>query len=66
MALCTIGKAKNIYLAGFDGYKDNETLDKEMNNYFLNIKKNFSELDFYSLTPTNYQIPKKLIINNRI
>jgi len=65
MSLCSIGKAKNIYLAGFDGYKDNESLDKEMNSYFLNIKKNFPKLNFCSLTPTNYSIPKKLIINNK-
>jgi len=64
MALCSVGKAKNIYLAGFDGYKDNETLDREMNNYFLSIKRNFKKLNFYSLTPTNYSISKKLLKKN--
>ena len=39
MALCLIGKAKNIYLAGFDGYENNEPLNEEMNSYLIIFKK---------------------------
>ena len=62
MALCLIGKAKNIYLAGFDGYENNEPLNEEMNSYLINIKKNLPKLKFFSLTPTSYSISKKLIV----
>ena len=62
MALCLIGKAKNISLAGFDGYENNEPLNEEMNSYLINIKKNLPKLKFFSLTPTSYSISKKLIV----
>ena len=62
MALCLIGKAKNIYLAGFDGYENNEPLNEEMNSYLINIKKKLPQLKFFSLTPTSYSISKKLIV----
>ena len=61
MALCFIGKAKNVYLAGFDGYKDNNPLNREMNQYFNKIKTSFPNLNFTSITPTNYLIKKKII-----
>ena len=52
--LCLVGGAKNIYLAGFDGYKNNISLNEEMNSYLIDIRKHLPQLKFFSLTPTNY------------
>ena len=54
-------KQKNVYLAGFDGYKDNDPLNREMNQYFNKIKTSLPNLNFISITPTNYLIEKKII-----
>lgn len=55
LALCHFGKAKKIFLAGFDGYKDNDSLQLESENYlkFL-LKKTKINLNF--ITKNNYKL----------
>ena len=55
LALTTIGNAKNS-LVGFDGYKQNNSLQEEMIEtikLYKNCKKN---INIYSLTPTSYPV----------
>ena len=58
LSICITGNAKQIYLAGFDGYKKNSPLNKEINNYLKFIKSNIPQLELISLTPTHYAIKK--------
>ena len=39
ISLSLIGNSKKIFLAGFDGYKNNHMLNLEMNNFFKILKK---------------------------
>ena len=57
-ALCIamMGNAKNIYLAGFDGYRNQKLLNIEMNDYLKFIQKKAPKLKLKSLTPINYKI----------
>ncbi len=58
LALCHIGKAKNIFLAGFDGYKKRKNLDLDMNDFLLFLKKHHSYVKLKSITPTSYNLKK--------
>ena len=58
ISLCSIAGVKKIFLAGFDGYKNNFALQEEMNNYLLILKKEFNNIKISSLTPTNYRIKR--------
>ncbi len=55
-ALGTIGATdiENIILAGFDGYPKGDIRNLEIENIFKIFKKNYSKINFYSITPTNY------------
>ena len=39
IALSKFGNAKKIYLAGFDGYNDNDELNLKIKNYFKFLQK---------------------------
>ena len=52
------GRAKGIYLAGFDGYKKNSPLNNEINSYLKFIKTNLPHLELISITPTHYAIKR--------
>jgi 4-hydroxy 2-oxovalerate aldolase len=54
LALCIVGGAKNIYLAGFDGYKDDKKKNDEMKYLFKKFHKKFPHIKIRSLTPTIY------------
>ena len=49
------GNAKNIFLAGFDGYKNRKSLNSEMNNYLKFINQKTPGLKLKSITPINYK-----------
>ena len=53
LALVTIGGAKNIYLAGFDGY-DNNKLQNEMLKSLKLYKESKNSVKIISITPTTY------------
>lgn len=57
-ALCIVlaGNAKNIFLAGFDGFRNQKLLNIEMSDYLKFIHKKNPNLKLKSLTPVNYKI----------
>ena len=59
MALLNSSGAKDIYLAGFDGYTNNAELQLQMNSYLIALKKNFKKINLCSLTPTLYFLENK-------
>ncbi len=56
LALATIGNAKKISLVGFDGYKQNNSLQEEMIETIKLYKNNKKNINIYSLTPTSYPV----------
>ena len=48
-------KVKKLYIAGFDGYKDNPILNEQMEKIFKRYKNLNNPLDLISLTPTLYK-----------
>ena len=58
IAVALSGKAKNITIAGFDGYKKNQLQQIEMEKTISLIIKNYPRLKLRSLTKTNYPLIK--------
>ena len=56
ISLCLIGKSSKIFLAGFDGYKNNHILNLEMNNFFQILNKKYPSLKLVSITKTHYKL----------
>jgi len=54
------GQAKEILLAGFDGYSIGSARNDEMNKIFHLFKK-AADISLYSVTPSVYKIPQKSI-----
>ena len=61
LAIASSGKAKQITLAGFDGYPNGDPRNEEMTELFKSYKESFNAVKLYSITPTNYQLPTKSI-----
>jgi len=58
LGVSTSGEAKNIYLAGLDGYNDDSPKKFEMDDLFQNYKLEKKSINIFSLTKTNYKIRK--------
>lgn len=56
--IALLNNPKKIYLVGFDGYSDNREEHREMYNFlsFIDKRCHESEIELYSLTPTQYDI----------
>ena len=54
ISVCNCKKAKNIFLAGFDGYDNNEKKNLQMNQMFKDYFKNTKAIEIKSITPTKY------------
>ncbi len=61
LAIATSGKAKQILLAGFDGYGADDPRRKEIDNVFNLYKQTKESVNFFSITETRYEIPIKSI-----
>jgi 4-hydroxy 2-oxovalerate aldolase len=61
LALVNSGKANEVKLAGFDGYKADDPRSEEMRNILEIYNDNPKSLPLQSITPTNYKISKKSI-----
>ena len=61
LAIAQIGKAKQIYLAGFDGYDQNVDKLLEMDKTINLFKRKFTNRNLISITPTKYNFLKKSI-----
>ncbi|MBF6617239.1 MAG: aldolase catalytic domain-containing protein [Candidimonas sp.] len=57
LAVANCGKAKNIYLAGFDGYSADDPRNREMDRLFDIYRSNKSSIAITSITPSRYKIP---------
>ena len=58
LGVSTSGEAKNIYLAGLDGYNDSSPKKFEIDDLFQNYKLEKQSKKIISLTKTNYKIKK--------
>ena len=61
LAIASSGKAKQILLAGFDGYGADDPRRKEIDDVFNLYQKAEGSVDFFSITETRYEIPIKSI-----
>ena len=66
VANCIIGKAKKIYLVGFDGNDVDGSAHEEMLETIKLFKDKYKNLKLTSLTPTNYPIVKSSIYAKNI
>lgn len=57
LAICSIGRPKNIFLAGFDGYKD-KILNEEIRKTFQLFKKSTNFNNLYAINKNAYNIKK--------
>ena len=58
LGISTSGGAKNIYIAGLDGYNDNSPKKFEMDDLIQNYKLEETSRNIFSLTKTNYKIKR--------
>lgn len=62
LSLCNIGKAKNVYLVGFDGHKNNNKKFLEMVDTINIINKNKNKnINLVSLLPSSYPLTESSI-----
>ncbi|MDD2725034.1 MAG: aldolase catalytic domain-containing protein [Methylovulum sp.] len=61
LAIATSGKARCIYLAGFDGYGEDDPRNHEMNRLFKCYMDQPKSIAIASITPTRYQIPESSV-----
>ena len=61
LAIATCGKAKQIFIAGFDGYENDTTRNNEMNDIFDTYLSDKKSVPLFSVTQTIYKIPSKSI-----
>ena len=56
LAVVMSGKAKNIFLAGFDGYPPGDIRNDEINRIIQLFNQESSDVNFCSITPSDYDI----------
>ena len=56
IGIATSGKAKKIFLAGFDGYSTDDPRRVEMDKMFNLYSQAKTKIQITSLTPTKYNI----------
>jgi 4-hydroxy 2-oxovalerate aldolase len=63
LSIANSGQAKNIFLAGIDGYSNNEALNLEMNELIKSYNKNKRSKKITSIVPTRYKIATKSVFS---
>ena len=61
LSVVASGKARNVYLAGFDGYQKSDRRLKIVENIFQNYLKKKGTPSLIAITPTIYNVQKKSI-----
>ena len=61
LAIAASGKAKKIYLAGFDGYDKSDRRLKIIDEIFQNFSKAKGSIEVIAVTPTIYNIQKRSV-----
>ena len=64
LAAATSGAAKEILLAGFDGYESGDPRNEETEAIFESYTKSENSLSVVSITPTSYRIPSKSVFGD--
>jgi len=64
LAICNSGGAKKIYLAGFDGYEENDARGVEMDKVFSLYSNLDKVAELISITQTKYKIKSSSIYAN--
>ena len=57
LSIAISARAKRIYLAGFDGYKNDDPFADETNYYLKKFLKNYTKISIKTLTKSKYKIP---------
>ena len=61
LSILASGKAKKVFLAGFDGYQKNDRRLKIVDEIFQNFQKTKATPTLTAITPSAYNIQKKSI-----
>ncbi len=61
LAISTSGKAKQVLVAGFDGYGGDDPRSKEMQSLLTTYRKSEKALPIQAITPTRYNIDSKSV-----
>jgi 4-hydroxy 2-oxovalerate aldolase len=61
LAIAGAAKARQIYLAGFDGFGASDPRQQEMNAIFDLFKIAFPNIDVTALTPSSYNVSQSSI-----
>ena len=61
LAIANSGKAKRIFLAGFDGYDADDSRRREMDQLFILYQSLSKKIDLVSLTPTKYKVQSRSV-----
>lgn len=61
LALVTSGQARQLLLAGFDGYAAGDPRTTEMQQVFNMYMANQSKIDVAAITPSRYLLPARSI-----
>ena len=57
LSIAVAGKAKKIFIAGFDGYKDDDPSTDETGFLLKNFKNKYRKVFFRTITKSKYNIP---------
>ncbi len=57
LSVAISAKAKKIYLAGFDGYKNDDPFSDETNHYLKKFLQTYGKLSLITITKSKYKIP---------
>ena len=63
LGIANSGKAKKIYIAGFDGYDEEDPKKREMDELFFLYQSLIKKTELVSITPTKYNIKSTSIHN---
>ena len=61
LSVAISAKAKKIYLAGFDGYKNDDPFTDETNYYLKKFLKKNTKINLKTLTKSKYNIPSSIL-----
>ena len=61
LSVAISAKAKKIYIAGFDGYKNDDPFNDETNYYLKKFLKSHNRINLKTLTKSKYNIPSSIL-----
>ena len=61
LAIANSGRAKKIFLAGFDGYDTDDARRREIDELFHLYQSLHKKIDLVSITPTKYKVQSRSV-----